>query len=148
MRKKRSSYQAFIGPLVDIYDVRAQALIGSISPAETIGDRLEKQSQAHQRARLSVLYALGSDRNENPGRVVDYSPSRATGPRPNGYIGVLRCPLGSQPNPFGSTEAQIFENLALDWTLHQTILQSVTKRGKTVRELKAPRRRKLQPLYV
>ena len=32
--EKKKELQDFIGPLVDIYDIRAQALIGSISPED------------------------------------------------------------------------------------------------------------------
>jgi hypothetical protein len=32
--RKKKELQDFIGPLVDVYDMRAQALIGSIAPAE------------------------------------------------------------------------------------------------------------------
>ena len=143
--KDKEELRGFIGPLVGIYDIRAQALIGSISSEEasrklrdTIGSLNEREyrfSTHHdsltmrRRAALSIsrLMAIaGLDRRA-----------------------LLECSislLGSRPDLFGSGEAGIFENLALDWSLHQTILQSVTIRGKAVRELKASAEEKVTAL--
>jgi hypothetical protein len=145
--RDREEIRGFIGPLVEIYDIRAQALIGSISCQDAIGKLRDTIGSLNEHEyRFSMQYDSLTMRKR-----AALSISRLMAIAGLDRKALLECSislLGSRPDPLGSGETEIFENLALDRSLHETILQSVTIRGKAVRELKAAAEEKVTALVL
>jgi hypothetical protein len=143
--EKKKELQAFIGPLVDIYDVRAQALIGSIAP-EDIDTQL-RNAIAHyhnQEYRLSRDFSAREMRTR-----AALSITRLMALRGLDRTVLLACAsslLSARSDPFGSAEVQIFASLALDRSLHQQILSAITDRARDVRSMKTSAEDKLTAL--
>jgi hypothetical protein len=141
----KQELEDFIGPLVDLYDIRAQALLGLIPPEEVdiqlrsvIGSyhkqeyRFTRHFNAREmrtRAALSItrLMALpGLD------RAVIFEQARLL--------------LSVRSDPLNSSETQIFASLALDRSLHPQILSAVTAQARAMRSVKASAEDKLSTL--
>jgi hypothetical protein len=119
--EKKRELQDFIGPLVDIYDVRAQALIGSIAPAEV--DTYLQKAIAHYRSQEYRLSREFRAREMRTRAAVSITRLMAM-PRLDRsmLLNLASSVLSASPDPFGSSEAEIFANLALDRSLHQQIV--------------------------
>ena len=143
--RKKKELQDFIGPLVDVYDVRAQALVGSIALGEVDVHlrkaiahyrgqeyRLSRDFRAHEmrtRAAVSITWLMalrGLDRSV----LLDLASSMLT----------------ARPDTFGSSDMEILANLALDRSLHQQIVSTVAARAKAVRNTRTSAEDKLTAL--
>ena len=143
--EKNEELNDFIGPLVDIYDLRAQAFLGSIL-VEAVGTQLQAAiSHYHnQEYRIRRQYDAPAMRT----RAALSITRLMVLPGLDRKV-ILQCAtslLGSRSDPFGSPETQIFGSLALDQSLHKEILDAVTARSKSVRSLKASAEEKLKAL--
>jgi hypothetical protein len=143
--EKKEKLQDFIGPLVDVYDVRAQALIGSIAPAE-VEPHLRK-AIAHYRGQE---YRLSRDFRAREMRTrAAVSITRLMALRQldrSVLLNLASSVLSAPPDPFGSSEVEIFANLALDRSLHQQIISVVAARAKAVRKTRTSAEDKLTAL--
>lgn len=133
--EKKDELQAFIGPLVDLYDIRAQALLGSITPEDVVEKVRTKIAVFNER---EYRYSLKHDAQPMRTRV-GLSITRLMAMPSVDRIAILECSsgiIGPHPDLYGSAEAQVFASLALDHSLHNKILSAVTARAKAVRSMK------------
>jgi len=141
--ERKQEFQTFIKPIIDIYDVRAQAILGLIKPGEVKNQlqtaitryygeeyRFNRQPYAsamRTRAALSITRLMvlpGLDRTV-----------------------LLECAsalLG--PNPAASAETEIFASLALDRSLHEQMLRIITARATAVKNMKTSAEEKITAL--
>lgn len=133
--ENKKELQDFVGPLIDLYDVRAQALLGMIKPEEVdthLRDTIARFhnnnyhfSRIHYASVMSTRVALSITR-----LMALPNLSRAI---------LLECAcsvLDYRLDSLGSAEAEILESLALNRSLHPQILSMVTTRVKTVRSMR------------
>ena len=143
--KKKKELQDFIGPLVEIYDIRAQALIGSISPGDV--DTQLRNAIAHyhnQEYRLSRDFSAREMRTRAALSITRLMALR--GLDRTVLLEHASSFLSVRSDPFGSAEVQIFASLALDRSLHQQILSAITDRARAVRSMKTSAEDKLTAL--
>lgn len=143
--KKKEELQAFVGPLMDIYDIRAQALIGSISVGDV--DTRLRNAIAHYH---SQEYRLSRDFSAREMRTrAALSITRLMALRGLDRTVLLErasSVLSARSDPFGSAETHIFASLALDRSLHQQILSAITDRARAVRSARTSAEDKLTAL--
>ncbi|MDE3042263.1 MAG: hypothetical protein KGJ82_17045 [Nitrospirota bacterium] len=143
--ERKEELRNFIGPLIDIYDIRAQALIGLISPGDVDAQlksaiasyhgedyRISRDYRAREmrtRAALSItrLMVLPS-----LNRVVLFE--------------LASSLLDMRSDPFGLEESPVLASLALDQSLHQRILSAITGRARAVRGMKTSAEDKIAAL--
>lgn len=122
--ENKQELEKFIGPQLGIYDVRAQAIIGII-PTEGVAIALrEAITQFHKSD-----YQLSRDFHTIPMKTrIAISISRLLAlPRANGVdlLESIFALLGSRTSSSGKEEIRIFQNLALDLSLHSRLLTEV-----------------------
>ena len=143
--EKKEELTRFIGPLVEIYDLRAQALVGSIS-TDTIKNRLNETI-----ARLNKReYQFSIHKDSTPMRIrVALSITRLMVLSSLDRAVVFEC-ARSLLRParlwFISAETQVFASLALERSLHQRILSAITIRADAIRRMRIAAREKLDDL--
>ena len=143
--EKKRELQDFIGPLVDIYDIRAQALIGSISPVAVDTHLRNAIASYHeQEYRLSRDFRAREMRTRAALSITRLMALRELDHRV--LLERASSLLSVRSDPFGSAEVQIFASLALDRSLHQQILSAITAHAKTVRSMKTSSEDKLAAL--
>jgi hypothetical protein len=143
--EKKKELQNFIGPLVEIYDIRAQALIGSISPAHVDTQlRTAIASCDNQEYRLSRDFSAREMRTRAALSITRLMALR--GLDRTVLLEHTSSFLNVRSDPFGSAEVQIFASLALDRSLHQQILSAITDRARAVRSTKTSAEDKLTAL--
>jgi hypothetical protein len=143
--KKKEELQAFVGPLIDIYDIRAQALIGSISLGDV--DTQLRNAIAHyhsQEYRLSRDFWAREMRTRAALSITRLMALR--GLDRTALLERASSVLSARSDPFGSAETQIFASLALDRSLHQQILSTITDRARAVRSARTSAEDKLTAL--
>src|SRR5262245_56300071 len=143
--EKKKELEDFIGPLVDIYDIRAQALIGSIAPGN-VGTQLRNAIPHYynQEYRPSRDFRAREMRTR-----AALSITRLMALRGLDRTVLLECAssfLSAHLDPFGAAEVQIFASLALDHSLHQQLLSALTDRARAVRSMKTSAEDKLTAL--
>jgi hypothetical protein len=143
--EKKRELQDFIGPLVDLYDIRAQALIGLISPADVDAQLRNAIASYHnQEYRLSRYFSAQEMRTRAALSITRLMALRGLDrtvllERASSFLSV-------RSDPFGSAEVQIFASLALDRSLHPQILSAITARARAVRSMKTSAEDKLTAL--
>jgi hypothetical protein len=143
--EKKKELQDFIGPLVDLYDVRAQTLIGSIAPAEV--DTHLRKAIAHYRSQEYRLSREFRAREMRTRAAVSITRLMVLpGLNRSVLLNLASSVLSASPDPFGSSEVEIFANLALDRSLHQQIASTVAARAKAVRNTRTSAEDKLTAL--
>jgi hypothetical protein len=143
--EKKKELQDFIGPLVDLYDVRSQVLIGLIPPGEI--DTQLRNAVAYYRneeCRLSNNFRAQEMRTRAALSITRLMAipilDRTT------LLERTSSLLSSRADLFDSAETQIFASLALDQSLHQKILSTVTERATAVRCARTSAENKLTAL--
>ena len=121
----------FIGPVVDIYNVRARALIGSIRPSD-IGNMLKGVIGHYHQS--DYLFNRRYNASAMASKVA-VSITRLMAIR--GFDGstILECAmlfLGSSQHSLGEQKALVFVKLAVDGSLHSTIIEQVNEIAKTI----------------
>ncbi|MFY9558080.1 MAG: hypothetical protein WAV47_25500, partial [Blastocatellia bacterium] len=143
--EKKGEMKSFVGPLMELYDVRAQVLIGSIAPADVDG-RLRKAIGAYHQSeyRFSRDYWASAMRKR---AALSITRLMAIGEVDNEILFERASSmLGSQPAAFGESEMLVFSSLALDQSLHSLILRAVTSQAQAVRGMKISAEDKLSAL--
>ena len=143
--RKKKELQDFIGPLVDVYDVRAQALVGSIALGEV--DAHLRKAIAHYRGqeyRLSRDFRAQEMRTRAAVSITWLLALR--GLDRSVLLDLASSMLSARPDTFGSSDVEILANLALDRSLHQQIISTIAARAKTVRNTRASAEDKLSAL--
>ena len=143
--EKKKELQDFIGPLVDLYDVRSQALIGLISPEEVDTQLRNAITYYHnQEYRLSNNFRAQEMRTRAALSITRLMaiPSLDR----TALLERASSLLSTRADPFDSAETQIFASLALDRSLHQKILSTITERAKAVRRARTSAENKLTAL--
>ncbi|MGE0683284.1 MAG: hypothetical protein AB7P69_20595, partial [Candidatus Binatia bacterium] len=143
--ERKEELQSFVGPLIEVYDVRAQALIGSL-PAQDVGAQLHKAISNYHNQEYRFSRQLGTA--EMRTRAAESITRLMMLPSldPAMLLEHAKLVLSIRSDPFGSAEARIFESLSLNHMLHQSILSAVTARARSVRNLKASAEDKLAAL--
>lgn len=133
--ENKKELQDFVEPLIDLYDVRAQALLGMIKPEEVnthLRDAIARFHnndyqffRKHQASVMRTRVALSITRlmalpNLNHAILFEHACSV----------------MDYRSDPLGSAEAEILESLALDRSLHHQILSAITIRANTVRSMR------------
>ncbi len=134
--EKREELRDFVGPLIDLYDIRAQALLRLIAP-----DRIKEHFQP------AIVHYHGNDyrvsRQPYASAMrtrVALAITRLMAVPDLDHTDLLDCAkaiLGSHADPFGADEAEIFTALALNKDLHPPILSGATARARVIRDTKA-----------
>ena len=143
--EKKVELKTFIGPLIDMYDIRAQALLGLISPKE-LETRLHKaiENYHHQDYQLNRQSYASSMRIQFAlalTRLIMLS-----GLDRNVLMGFIDALLGKHSNPFNDKEVRIFTNLAADYSLHQQILEKIVKYSEKIKSTKTSADEKITAL--
>lgn len=133
--ERNEALQALIGPIVDVYNVRAAALTGLI-PEEEVELHLQK----------AVTRISNHDYRFNSSPYAQAMRTRVA----LSVARLLAVPsldrrvlweythqvLDSSSGSLGATEAEVFSCLALDHSLHQRILSTISNRARATRHLK------------
>ena len=85
--EKKKELQNFIGPLIEIYDIRAQALIGSISPAD-VDTQLRNAIASLPQSGVPAFEGFQCTGDENACRSFDHSAYGSAGTQPNRSLGM------------------------------------------------------------
>ncbi|GAB6154761.1 ATP-binding protein [Desulfosporosinus burensis] len=122
---KNEELQSFIGPLIEIYDVRAQALIGVV-PINEIAPKLHNaiNQYHHQEYRINREYYASEMRLK-----VALSITRLMVIQNYDRNFLLECAnsiIKSNSSPFHPAKVKVLERFALDQSLHNKILSSIT----------------------
>jgi hypothetical protein len=143
--KKKEALQAFVGPLIDIYDIRAQALIGSIPPGDVDSQLRNAIGHYHNED-----YRLSRDFSAQEMRTrAALSITRLMALRGLDRTVPFECAslvLRARSDLSGSAETRIFPSLALDRSLHHQILRAIIDRARGVRSVKTSAEDKLTAL--
>ena len=130
---------------MDVYDVRAQALIGSIGPAEVDTHLREAITRYNgQDYRLSSNYWAQEMRTRAAVSITRLLVLRRLDR--SVLLNLASLVLSARPDPFGSSEVEVFANLALDRSLHEQIVKAVAARAKAVRSMRTSAEEKLSVL--
>lgn len=139
---KNEELQSFIGPLIEIYDIRAQILLGLI-PANEIASNLHKAiSQYHnQEYRIRREYYASEMRLR-----VALSITRLMAMQSIDNIFLMECSssmIKSASNPFHPAKVKILERFALDQSLHNKILNIVSDLAERVKHTRTSAEEKI-----
>jgi hypothetical protein len=144
---KKDELNTFIGPLMDVYDVRAQALVGSITSADV--DEALESAVAHYR---NEEFRLRGDHNSHEMRKrAALSIARLLAQPSSNRVMLMRHAMslvGARNDVFGAGEVEVLSALALDDSLHSAIVKAATARAKSVRNAKAAAEEKLAALVA
>jgi hypothetical protein len=130
---------------VDVYDVRAQALVGSIALAEV--DAHLRKAIAHYRGqeyRLSRDFRAREMRTRAAVSITWLMALR--GLDRSVVLDLASSMLSARLDTFGSSDVGILANLALDRSLHQQIVSTIAARAKAVRNTRTSAKDKLTAL--
>jgi hypothetical protein len=143
--EKREELRNFIGPLIDIYDTRARILIGLIPP-ENVDAQLQSAITSYQRED----YRLSRDfraRDMRTRAALSITKLMALPSLNRSVLFELASSLMDMRSaPFGLEEIQVLASFALDRSLHQRILSSITDRARAVRGMKTSAEDKIAAL--
>jgi hypothetical protein len=143
-REKKEELQNFIGPLIELYNLRARALLGSIPLAEVDVKLREAigryQSHEYRYSRNPSGWAMQTRLALSIARLM-------TVPGLDRALLLERATsvLNSR-SPLNLAEISILESFALDGALHQQILTAASARAAAVRNLRASAEDKLSAL--
>lgn len=133
--KKKKELSDFIGPLMDLYDVRAQILIGTLPEgeiAQRLRDAISRYQQDEYRAhRQPWAFQMKTRAALSITRLMSI-------PDLGGEL-VFECAcelLGSRLESLGSEQVEIFGSIALDESIHEQILASVGERAEAVKGMR------------
>ena len=143
--EKKKELQEFVGPLLDVYNVRAQALIGTIAPGEV--DAMLEKALARYR---NDEYRFSRQPGAFEMRVrIAQSVARLMAVPGVDRAALLACTvsvLSSKYGPSDPANPSVLSCFALDRALHPSILKIVTDEGKVIRNAKTAAREKLNGL--
>ncbi len=143
--ENKSELEIFIGPFVELYDVRAQLLLGTIK-AEECDERLKNSvSKSHQKDyRLHRDIWLSGMRTRAALSITRLTVLPALD-RTSLFDRALSA-LSSTPSPFSPAEAQIFGSLSLERSQHQRILNTVSTRAHSIKGARTSAEEKITAL--
>ena len=143
--RKKKELQDFIGPLMDVYDVRAQALVGSIALGEVDAHLRKAIAHSHdQEYRLSTDFRAREMRTRAAVSITWLMALR--GFDRSVLLDLTSSMLSARPDTFGSSDVDILANLALDRSLHQQIVSTIAAQAKAVRNTRTSAEDKLTAL--
>lgn len=143
--ERKKDLQTVIGPILGIYDTRAQVLARHIA-LEELESRLQKSLARYR----SEEYRFNQSHNAPAiRRRVAVSMTRLLVLRDLDREVLWRCvqsilELGT--NVYGLLETEVFEQLALDYSLHHHILSAITARAGAIKPMKAAAEEKISAL--
>ncbi len=145
MTENKSELEVFIEPFVELYDVRAQLLLGMIK-AEECDERLKAAvSKSHQKDyRLHRDIWLSGMRARAALAITRLTALTALD-RTSLFEHALSA-LSSTPSPFSPAESQIFGSLSLERSLHQRILNTVSTRAQSIKDARTSSEEKITAL--
>ena len=144
---KKKKIEEFVAPLINIYDIRAQALMGTIS-FQDVSTQLQNAvtqysnnysqfSRSYHTKAMKTRLALSFTRlMVLPELNRDFLFE---------CIGEL---LKSHSDFFGFAEMQIYTSLALDCSLHQKIIETIASRANAVKHAKTSSEEKINSLIL
>jgi hypothetical protein len=143
--ENKDELEAFIGPFIELYDVRAQLLLGTIK-VEECDERLKNSvSKSHQKDyRLHRDIWLSGMRTRAALAITRLTILPALD-RTSLFERALSA-LSSTPSPFNPAEAQIFGSLSLERSLHQRILNTVSTRAQSIKDARTSSEEKITAL--
>lgn len=143
--EKQQELQEFIGPLVELYDVRAQALIGTLQPEEFqpqlqnaiayYQQKNERSSGSHwtsamrTRASISIARLMVLPRLDR-----------------TDLFKMAYSLLALSPDSLGFAEVEVLKSFAFDRSLHSQVLVTATARAKVIRSLRIASEEKITAL--
>ncbi|GAP13240.1 hypothetical protein LARV_00991 [Longilinea arvoryzae] len=141
--ENKQKLEKFIGPQLGIYDVRAQAIIGII-PSEGLAVALKEAiTKFHQSD-----YQFSRDFHALPMKSrIGISISRLLAlPKANGgeLLENILALLGSNPSSSGKEFIKIFQNLAVDRSLHSRLLTEVVSQYQRVKDQRSSAEDKIE----
>ncbi len=144
--EKKEELQNFIGPLIDIYDIRAQVLLGMV-PVPDVDSLFRKAIASYHNQEYRIATREVSAREMKMRAALSLTRLMAV-PSLNRTVLLEHASslLSTYSDSFGSAQIEVFANLSLDRSLHQRILNEVTTRAMTVRRIKASAEEKLTAL--
>ncbi len=141
--ENKQELEKFIGPQISIYDVRAQAILGVIPSEQLSVSFQEAITKFHQSD-----YQLSRDYHSIPMKTrMGISISRLLAlPKVNSVdlLGTILALLGSSPSSSGKELIRIFQNLALDRSLHSRLLTEVVSQYQKVRDQRSSAEDKIE----
>lgn len=143
--ENKSELESFIGPFIELYDVRAQLLLGMIK-AEECDERLKiSVSKSHQNDyRMRGDFWISGMRTR-AALSITHLTIVPTLDRTVLFNRALSA-LSSTPSPFSKAEALVFGNLSLERSLHQRILNTVSTRAQSIKNARTSAEEKITAL--
>ncbi|MFC1983843.1 hypothetical protein ACFLVO_02365 [Chloroflexota bacterium] len=143
--EKKEELKSFIGPLLDLYDTRAQILLGLIKPGEIENSLREAINHFHsQDYRFNNQYRALAMRTRTAlsltRLMVIPSISRTV---------LMDCALAflnSRSNTFRAGDVPVLASLALDHSLHKKILSVISNQVTTLKNMKVSADEKISTL--
>lgn len=143
--ENKEKLDLFVGSFIDLYDVRAQFLLGVESTGEGYDLLRKAVSNSHQEDyRLSREYWLSGMKKR-----VALSLTRllVLPDFDRSILFEIACSvLSAIPNPFSESEAKVLDSLAVDPSLHQRILTTVTDRVQAIKGARTSAEEKIEAL--
>jgi hypothetical protein len=143
--ENKEKLDLFVGSFIELYDLRAQFLLGIESTDEGYELLRKAVSKSHQEDyRLSREYWLSGMKT----RVALSLTRLLTLPSVDrSILFEIACSvLGAVPSPFSASEAKVLDSLAVDPSLHQRILTTVTNRVQTIKGARTSAEEKIEAL--
>lgn len=143
--ENKSELELFIGPFVELYDVRAQLLTGLIKAEEYDQCLKTAVSKSHQKDyRLHRDYWVSGMRTRAALSITRLTIVPALD-RTSLFDRALST-LSSTPSPFSTAEAQIFGSLSLERSLHQRLLNTVSTQAESIKVTRTSAEEKITAL--
>ena len=144
-QEKSDELKAFIGPLVEIYDVRAQALLGII-PTDELMSQLEHAISQYddQEYRIRRKYCVSAMRLR-----VALSITRLLITKGSDQNAILDCAismLGSWATPFNSAVVKVIERFSLYHSMHDKIINKISTYAETAKQAQTSAEEKIKAL--
>jgi len=140
---KNEELQSFIGPLIEIYDVRAQILLGLIPANEIVLNLQNTISQYHnQEYRINREYYASEMRLK-----VALSITRLMAIQNIDRNFLMECSssmIKSNSSPFHPATVKVLERFALDQSLHNKILNIISSLAERVKHTRTSAEEKIE----
>ena len=143
--EKKDELRDFISPFVNIYDLRAQTFIGLVEPNDVNSHFQNAFAHYHQEEyRLSRRFLASAMKTR---AAISFTRLMALPTLDRQFLfDCGRKLLGPHLNVFGSAEVQVYTNLALDHSLHQQTLTTISDQARSVKSMKASAEDKISAL--
>lgn len=131
--EKKRELREFVGPFVNLYDIRAQVVLGMMAPKE-IGTYLQRSNSRFQHIEFHSEHRISAMRARAALSLTQLMALPGLGC--TNLCEQVCSVLGSCFDSFGTAKVEVFKSLALDTSLHESLLKEITTRAKALRNMR------------